>query len=53
MVPKPRLVPSSYESIRHFLKWLPKIIIQIFKEYLRAKLQAPVVTLTHFKRDKD
>ena len=25
-------------------KWLPKIFIKIFKEYLRAKLQAPVVT---------
>ena len=24
-------------------KWLPKILIQIFKEYLRTKLQAPVV----------
>ena len=24
-------------------KWWPKIFIQIFKEYLRAKLQAPVV----------
>ena len=24
-------------------KWLPKVVIQIFKEYLRTKLQAPVV----------
>ena len=27
-------------------KWLLKIFIQIFKEYLRAKLQAPVVSLS-------
>ena len=26
-------------------KWLPKIFIQIFKEYSRAKLQAPVVAV--------
>ena len=26
-------------------KWLPKIVIQIFKDHLRAKLQAPVVHL--------
>ena len=26
-------------------KWLPKMFIQIFKEHLRAKLQAPVVTV--------
>ena len=24
-------------------RWLPKIFIQMFKEYLRVKLQAPVV----------
>ena len=28
-------------------KWLPKIFIQIFKEYVKAKLQAPVARLTH------
>ena len=40
-------MPSSYESICHFVKisskWLPKSFIQIFKEYLRVKLQAPML----------
>ena len=39
----PRLVPSSYETIRHFFKMTPKIFIKIFNEYLRAKLQVPVL----------
>ena len=37
-------------------KWLPKIFIQLFKEYLKAKLQAPVrrptLTLTNAISEK-
>ena len=44
MLPKPRLVPNTpFRTISS--KWLPKIFIQIFTEYLRAKLQAPVILL--------
>ena len=35
-------MPSSYESIRHFFKMTALDFYSDAKEYLRAKLQAPV-----------
>ena len=42
----PRQLLSHQSDLVISSKWLPKIFIQMFKEYLRAKLQAPVLPET-------